>query len=330
MISADIRYGFILSIYKLGVIDCVFNAVGFEPWLMFDSFLQKSCCITIMPFRNLLHIKCRSNYYPFGGVRRFIFADSLVPWNVSCDDYDPPEYNSPHLTNKPWADPNIDDPNFYPKWNELDGKVNRQSYAGIYRIDGRRPLNPQGRTGLKGRGVLGRWGPNHAADPVVTRWKLSDDGRREMDPTTNLYVLQFCAIQRKDSGEWALPGGMVDPGEQVGVTLQREFLEEAMNSLQSTPTELAAKQKLVSDFFAGGYEIYKGYVDDPRNTDNAWMETVAVNFHDEDGTTLGKFRLKAGDDARNVQWMDIDQSLILYACHTFFVQTAAMLHGAHW
>ncbi len=31
-------------------------------------------------------------------------------------------------------------------------------------------------------------------------------------------------------------------------------------------------------------QIYAGYVDDPRNTDNAWMETVAENFHDEAGT----------------------------------------------
>jgi hypothetical protein len=31
------------------------------------------------------------------------------------------------------------------------------------------PLNPRGRTGLQGRGVLGRFGPNHAVDPVVTR-----------------------------------------------------------------------------------------------------------------------------------------------------------------
>lgn len=30
-------------------------------------------------------------------------------------------------------------------------------------------------------------------------------------------------------------------------------------------------------------QIYKGYVDDPRNTDNAWMETEAVNYHDETG-----------------------------------------------
>ncbi len=35
-------------------------------------------------------------------------------------------------------------------------------------------------------------------------------------------------------------------------------------------------------------------MDDPRNTDNAWMETVAVNFHDDKGTGLAKFKLTAG------------------------------------
>ena len=29
----------------------------------------------------------------------------------------------------------------------------------------------QGRTGMTGRGLLGHFGPNHAADPIVTRWK---------------------------------------------------------------------------------------------------------------------------------------------------------------
>jgi ADP-ribose pyrophosphatase len=43
--------------------------------------------------------------------------------------------------------------------------------------------------------------------------------------------LQFVAIKRGDSGEWALPGGMVDPGEVVSATAIREFQEEAMNSL---------------------------------------------------------------------------------------------------
>lgn len=39
------------------------------------------------------------------------------------------------------------------------------------------------------------------------------------------------AVKRRDNGEWALPGGMVDPGEKVSATAVREFQEEAMNSL---------------------------------------------------------------------------------------------------
>lgn len=31
------------------------------------------------------------------------------------------------------------------------------------------------------------------------------------------------------------------------------------------------------------YAKFRGYVDDPRNTDNAWMETTCVNFHDTTG-----------------------------------------------
>ena len=29
-----------------------------------------------------------------------------------------------------------------------------------------------GRTGMVGRGLLRRWGPNHAADPIATRYYL--------------------------------------------------------------------------------------------------------------------------------------------------------------
>jgi ADP-ribose pyrophosphatase len=44
------------------------------------------------------------------------------------------------------------------------------------------------------------------------------------------------------------------------------------------------------------------YVDDVRNTDNAWMETTCVNFHDEEGCSFSRFKLRAGDDAGDVAW----------------------------
>ena len=70
------------------------------------------------------------------------------------------------------------------------------------------PLNIRGRTGLKGRGVLGRYGPNHAADPIVTRWaRNSETGEIETNPETGKNILEFVAINRRDTGEWAIPGG---------------------------------------------------------------------------------------------------------------------------
>lgn len=274
--------------------------------------------------RKMVHVKCRNGKYPLSDVQRLIVPEEQTQWSSNFDDYKPPIYNSSVLKNKPWSDLDIDDPNFKPKWNELDGNVNRKSHLGIYEIKDKYPLNPEGRTGLQGRGILGKWGPNHAADPIVTRWKL-EDGKQVLHGSSKLPILQFCAIQRHDCNEWAIPGGMIDPGENVSQTLMREFMEEAMNSLQNK-----IDSAMLKSFFEKGVKIYEGYVDDPRNTDNAWMETVAYNFHDDDGNSVGKFSLKAGDDAKNVRWMDVDKETPLYASHSNFVFSVTKLRNAHW
>ena len=33
-------------------------------------------------------------------------------------------------------------------------------------------------------------------------------------------------------------------------------------------------------------QVCRGYVDDPRNADNAWVEGHAISFHDESGEVL--------------------------------------------
>ena len=54
-------------------------------------------------------------------------------------------------------------------------------------------------------------------------------------------------------------------------------------------------------------------MDDPRNTDNAWMETVAYNFHDEDGTSVGSFKLNAGESRCFVHFfIDLTELLTSY------------------
>lgn len=40
-------------------------------------------------------------------------------------------------------------------------------------------------------------------------------------------------------------------------------------------------------------QVYKGYVDDPRNTDNAWIETVAISIHFPDQSDMDLKRLNS-------------------------------------
>ena len=323
--------------------------------------------------RQGLHVKARSAHpaYP----ARAEVADADVSWQCSAE-YHPIEFTHPavfanDVTLKPggWADPGAARPHpTHPtapptlalaaaltqpspnllampaRPNTVDRAADpgdpaidwssRESFEGGIRFaaGGSAPTNPRGRTGMHGRGLLGKWGPNHAADPIVTRF---DPSRPDQ--------LQVVAIKRKDTGDWALPGGMVDSGETVSLTVKREFEEEAGNLsiypeqqalfknpnpnpdpnpnsspnptpvLTLTPTltlarapalalalALARTQALfkasLDALFDRGKEIYSGYVDDPRNTDNAWMETTAFHFHCSDAVAR-RLPLRAGDDA---------------------------------
>ncbi|GIY22462.1 ADP-ribose pyrophosphatase, mitochondrial [Caerostris extrusa] len=70
------------------------------------------------PLKEEVNSVCRnSTVYP---VRRLIVPKDKVLWNVPWADYTPPAYSAPHLSNADWADPDITDEKFKPKWNEED------------------------------------------------------------------------------------------------------------------------------------------------------------------------------------------------------------------
>ncbi|XP_037648962.1 ADP-ribose pyrophosphatase, mitochondrial isoform X1 [Sebastes umbrosus] len=291
-----------------------------------------SCCnLRTMPPSAAPHVKSRCPQYPGSKIKRFVVPDDKVGWSQNWPQYSPVSYTDPAVTKKPvWADPDIGS-SFSLNFNTVDGGVDRTSFDGSYKMEKGKPLNPHGRTGVIGRGLLGRWGPNHAADPIVTRWKVDAKGAKISHSVSKRPILQFVSIKRKDCGEWAVPGGMVDAGEQVSLTLQREFSEEALNTLAIPPTERAKISERITKLFKSpGFQVYKGYVDDPRNTDNAWMETVAVNFHDDSGNSVSGLPLQAGDDAGQVQWVDVDSSVPLYANHSHFLELVAKERKAHW
>jgi ADP-ribose pyrophosphatase len=261
-----------------------------------------------------VNVKSRTGQ-PKGYPVRTVVDDEHSDWDVPFEGYDAPyhvdgfvlahDYTKnpafvtgvgPFHTKDWWADPE--------DISQVDFR-NRTSFTGPMKFnDSGRPLNPMGRTGISGRGLLGKWGTNYAADPIITR----------INPETN--VLEMVAIKRKDTGEWAIPGGMVDSGEVAISAGTREALEEAVDD---------TSYKFTMD---GAEVIYQGYVDDPRNTDNSWMETSALHKHlaDEEAE---KIVLRVADNSdpneiAGVKWMPLTKENLgkLYASHGVMVKEA--------
>jgi ADP-ribose pyrophosphatase len=237
------------------------------------------------------HVKARREKppeYP----ERFPVPDKAVLWDADLPGYKPPYYVSPVvLKNDCTADPaGWADPEEISRVREIP----EESFSGPLSFDeAGRPMNPVGRTGIAGRGLLGKWGPNYAADPIITR----------INGATGM--VEMLAVQRRDNGQWAIPGGMVDKGEEVSKTLARELQEETGVVLDMSE----------------GHLIYRGYIDDPRNTDNAWMETTAKHLH-LPPETADRMNLQAGSDAKAVRWLPLLPETVnsLHANHCALVK----------
>ena len=152
-----------------------------------------------------LHFRARGPHprYP----PRFDVPDAKVSWDVPWPEYAPVEFVTEKILAASYADPPKP-----PSGEVLQkrGSHEIQRLRARWRFDAAgRPLNPRGRTGMSNRGTLGKWGANHAGDAVVTRYSPDRPGR----------PLEFVAIRRQDTGEWAIPGGMMEPAELASKTL---------------------------------------------------------------------------------------------------------------
>ncbi|XP_028292480.1 transient receptor potential cation channel subfamily M member 2 isoform X2 [Gouania willdenowi] len=114
--------------------------------------------------------------------------------------------------------------------------------------------NPGGRTGIRGQGSLPKLGPNLNLEVVLTRWQDSERS-----------VLEYLAVWDDSRGTLVLPNGPVNSADKLPKTVKKTLgkkLYELMNTLLSE-----------------GTKVFEGYVDDSRNTDNAWVESTLLNIH---------------------------------------------------
>ncbi|KAH9253584.1 hypothetical protein BASA81_008420 [Batrachochytrium salamandrivorans] len=137
--------------------------------LILATKTKRFSTFTTMPtkFTTLKAHKVALQSHPAYPARAFV---SQVDWNLPDPAYAPVSFthsavlkNDCSVVPNGWADP---------AQYSFDLVANRVSNAlvanGKVPIDPKtgRPRNPLGRTGLVGRGLLGKYGPNYAADPA--------------------------------------------------------------------------------------------------------------------------------------------------------------------
>ena len=246
---------------------------------------------------------------------------NLRPWKVPCPGYSPVYYSNPARSNQPWAD---DDANVaaFP-YNKPDSAgILRMSHDGPYDIDPETgaPLNPRGRTGVRGPGSNGRYGPNHAADLLCTRTITSPSGMPQFFIDGSL-MIEAALVTRRDNKKLAFPGGFCNAHETAKHAALREWFEEARDSLRTVDKDermdsvqddgLGVTDEYLREFMEPRMKIvYGGQMSDDRNTDNAWIESTVFAVHDGGGSMFSETPLTAGDDAEDAQWVLVTPAVL--------------------
>ncbi len=170
-----------------------------------------------------------------------------------------------------WADPQSDP-------TRIDWAPRQAAAKIAFEVIDGRPVNPCRQTGIRhGRNELGHWGEALAADAIVVA--DDNDGQR--------WLLM---VERGDSHGWALPGGMVEPGEDPADAAVRELGEETGLRLPRDEWDFDIASPV--------------YVPDPRASDESWIVTVACR------TWVGRYSdpallpaVAGGDDANRAAWI---------------------------
>jgi len=211
---------------------------------------------------------------PYGGtgdVVRIPVADDRVSWCTLHEWYDPPDFTCDSV-----ADTDTDDMDSI-QFNAVDGKVDRTSLYIPYAVVDGDPMNPVGRTGLKGRGLLQKWGPNKFAVTVITRWARPGTGN--VFSIKNKQVIEVLLVKNDKDSPYTLPKLRCD------TEIDDKSHKKVVKSVCYDYEEVSAAEnqnvdKLIESAFVDQYNpIYKGYFDDTVNTDNAWVEVHVSSVH---------------------------------------------------
>lgn len=273
--------------------------------------------------------KQRSNVYPLSQIKRFVVGEEFLSWKIAYPDYDPVAYTA--LNVLAGCSLSVDEeynPRKPPKFNELDEACDRRSYKGPYELDPMigLPLNPSGRTGIKGRGMLRRYGPNHITEAIFTRF-------RAFNQSTKHQLLEVLVLE-ESAREYYLPSDEVklgiNPEDNLPNSLKKIFNISTLKQLKLSDHAISKSMEALRGVMINRQVIYEGFLDDERNTDNAWIETAVYNYHlAREELSVGKFFLNEKKlKESKLKWMKLTENTpLLEHDKLWYLKEVAKHHG---
>jgi hypothetical protein len=236
------------------------------------------------------HLKIRGER-PSSYPARFRISLDQAAWNIPCPEYGPPYYVDPQVLQNDknkvkggWADSEEN-------WQAETVPKLRNGEDFSHDSEGR-PLNPRGRTGIRGRGALGRWGPNPMVLLIITRHNFH---------THSLEIL----LHEIDNDNSTLIECHVKFNETFAEAVERA-LEKAIDLEKGT-----AKAEV----------LYEGYLYDARQTDHAWVVARCCLVHTESESASDS---KNPGHVKSCTWKELSPKIVnqLHRSRAFLVREA--------
>jgi ADP-ribose pyrophosphatase len=271
-------------VYRVALLKYAMHTLSFDkrrdrgecelPALMYALYSVESLVFDLMV--DDFHLKIRGERPPSYPPRLRVSIDE-APWLLDCEGYDPPYHLDPSVLKNDrlkvdggWADPE----DFGLMADELAAIESR------FRDDEGRPLNPHGRTGIAGRGLLGLWGPNAAVAALVVRQGL-DTGQ-----------LEIVLGGHEEKQNLALPQGFVLPGEEPKGAFGRVMASETGWAADGHAPEL----------------VSQGFTYDWRQTDHAWVVGRGYLVRLDEADAVSTF--EPGGEFDEVRWWPLEADVI--------------------
>ncbi|KRZ68906.1 ADP-ribose pyrophosphatase, mitochondrial [Trichinella papuae] len=204
--------------------------------------------------------------------------------------YRPPDFSASYPNGKSFDDFDPTDQKIH--LNGKDGSIDRRQMDNKkYEVKDGRPVNPGSLTGLQGRGVHPRWGPNFMAIFVITRGE--GDQLEVLSTSSSLKPVSF-------------PNFYVDNYDltTLGSKLEKIILH---SSSQGSHSKEDIK-KIVKEAMRDSILLKQGFTPDGTNTDNSWLETLIVQINDQSRKHVGLLELKPTESLDKVGWKLLDKT----------------------